>query len=234
MVPDLNLDRIYWIGGSPCAGKSTAARLLAEAHALLAVECDLGGEARLAAMAAAALPVYTELTALGTCDRLAEPPWWQAEMEVAFYREQFDLVLRELADLPTDRPLLVEGADLLPELVFTLGVRPERAVWVVPTAQFQLSYYRARDWVTPYLADCPDPELAFANWMRRDMIFAEYVTRTAGQHDGAVLVVDGATPVETTAEQVGRHFGLATTPPRGSRPGLRFSGRRCRPRASPP
>ena len=131
------------------------------------------------AMAAAELPVCTELTASAPATDCPEPPDGRPRWRSAFYREQFDFVLRELADLSTDRPLVVEGADLLPELLVALGVRSERAVWVVPTREFQLSYYRSRAWVWPYLAGCPDPELAFANWMRRDMIFAAHVTRTA-------------------------------------------------------
>ena len=208
MPPELDLDRMYWIGGSPCAGKSTVARLLADAHDLVAVECDRDSEARLTAMAAAELPAHTELTGLGTCQRLARPPQWQADLEVAFYREQFDFLRGELAGLATSRPVVVEGADLLPELLVALGVLPQRSVWVVPTPEFQLRYYSTRAWVRPYLAGCPEPERAFTNWMRRDMIFAEYVTRTARQHGGTVLVVDGSAPVEATAERVARHFGL--------------------------
>jgi hypothetical protein len=205
---DPDLERMYWIGGSPCAGKSTVARLLAEAHDLSAVECDRDSAARWTAMAAAGMPVATELTALATCQRLERPPQWQADMEVGFYREQFDVLRRELADLSTTRPLVVEGADLLPELMETLGVPSERSVWLVPTPDFQWRYYRSRTWVRPYLAGCPDPERAFANWMRRDVIFADYVARTARQRGGAVLVVDGSAAVEGIAELVGRHFGL--------------------------
>ncbi len=83
----------YWIGGSPCAGKTSIARLLAERHGLVHVECDAGTQPRLAAMAGRGLAGYDELTALGTCDRLAMPPAWQAEREVAFYHEQFPYLL---------------------------------------------------------------------------------------------------------------------------------------------
>lgn len=137
----LVLDRIYWIGGSPWAGKSTVARLLADAYALVAVECAVGAEARLTAIAAANMPTYVKLRELGPCARLAIPPHWQADREVDFYREQFEFVLGELADLPTDRALVVEGTDLLPELLTGPGVPRERAVWLVPTPEFQLEYY---------------------------------------------------------------------------------------------
>lgn len=133
------------------------------------------------------------------------PPQWQADREVDFYREQFEFLMGELADLPTDRPLVVAGTDLLPELLTGLGVPAERAVWIVPTPGFQLEYYAAREFVTAHLAGCPDPELSFANWMRRDMIFADYVRRTAGERDGAVLTVDGSVPAEKTADVVAGH-----------------------------
>ena len=99
----------YWIGGSPCAGKSSLAAMLATRHGLLHVECDAGAEQRVARMAGRQLATYEELSALGTCERLAKPPRWQAERELAFYREQFSFLLDELAALPADRPAIVEG-----------------------------------------------------------------------------------------------------------------------------
>jgi hypothetical protein len=80
-----DLRRLYWIGGSPCAGKSSVAARLATRHDLLHVDCDSGAEQRLARMAGHHLAAYEELTALGTCERLARPPEWQADRELAFY-----------------------------------------------------------------------------------------------------------------------------------------------------
>jgi hypothetical protein len=53
----LNLRLVYWIGGSPCAGKSCVARPLARSYIVFPVECDAGTESRLEAMAAAGMPV---------------------------------------------------------------------------------------------------------------------------------------------------------------------------------
>ncbi len=195
----------YWIGGSPCAGKSSIARLLADRHGLVHVECDAAAPPRLAAMAGRGLPAYDELTALGTCGRLAMPPAWQADREVAFYHEQFPYLLAELGDRDD---LLVEGADLLPELLHAAGAPLARSVWVVPTPEFQRRHYRAREWVAPYLAQCPDPELAFENWMRRDVLFARHVERQAAALGGTVLVVDGSRPLVNLADLVTRHLGL--------------------------
>jgi hypothetical protein len=199
----------YWIGGSPCAGKSSVAALLAARHELALVECDAGADRRLARMAPARPPAFAELTDLGTCARLARPPRWQASREVSFYHEQFDFLLEEI---PCSPRVLVEGADLLPELLEGIDVPPRRAIWIVPTPEFQLSNYRRRDWVAPYLKDCVDPERALENWMRRDVLFAEHVRREAAARGGTVIVVDGSRTVTEIAGLVGDHFGLPVRP----------------------
>ncbi len=202
------LRRWYWIGGSPCAGKSSLAATLAARHGLLHVECDVGAEQRLVRMSGHHLAAYEELTALGTCQRLARPPAWQAERELAFYREQFDFLLEELAALPADPPAVVEGADLLPDLLRRIGVPMDHAVWMVPTPQFQLRHYATREWVPAYLQGCPDPAQAFQNWMRRDALFAGHVTELAASVGGRVLVVDGLESLKDAVGTVERHFGL--------------------------
>ncbi len=196
---------MYWIGGSPCAGKSSIAALLAARHGLVHFECDAGADRRLAKMARSRPPAFAELTELGTCERLARPPRWQASREVSFYREQFDFLLEEIPSAPR---VLVEGADLLPELLRRIDVPMERAIWVVPTPDFQLSHYRRREWVAPYLTDCAHPARAFANWMRRDILFAEHVRQRAAELGGTVIVVDGSRSVEEIAGMVGDHFRL--------------------------
>lgn len=196
----------YWIGGSPCAGKSSIAALLAARHGLRHFECDAGASSRMDRMAGLGLPAYDQLAALDTCARLARPPEWQVELEVAFYGEQFRFLLDEL---PDEVPLLVEGADLLPALLAGAGVPLDRSVWIVPTAGFQLRHYADRPWVGPYLATCPDPAAAFDSWMQRDVGYARHVRTTAEQLGGRVITVDGRHPLEQTASLVEQHFGLS-------------------------
>ena len=213
----LDVHRFYWIGGSPCAGKSSVAATLASRYGLSHVECDVRSEDRVARMARCGLPAYDELAALSTCERLSRPPQWQAAREVEFYREQFAFVLAELVALPAGRPAIVEGADLLPDLLLRIGVAPHRAVWLVPTAEFQVRHYAARDWVAGYLRDCADPEAAFRNWMRRDILFAEHVRELAATAGGRVIVVDGTVSVAEIVRAVAEHLGLSGPHP-GSPP----------------
>jgi hypothetical protein len=176
---------LFWLGGSPCAGKSSIARLLAARHGIEHVECD-------AVLAAERSP------------RFSWAPRRQADREVAFYRARFG---RLLAALPAG-PALIEGADLLPSGLRELGVPPSRAVWLIPTPAFQRRFYAARDWVAPYLSGYADPVAAFASWMRRDDLFAEHVRVTAAQAGYRVIVVDGSRTIPETAEIIEDHLSL--------------------------
>jgi hypothetical protein len=165
-------------------------------------------------MAGHDLAAYTELVRLSVCERLSRPPHWQAERELAFYREQFRFLLAELAAVPGDCSVLVEGADLLPDLLHGNGVPMDRAVWMVPTPQFQLRHYALREWVPAYLRDCTDPEQAFRNWMHRDALFAGHVSDLAAAVGARVIIVDGTRTLAETAQLVERHLGL----PGGDKP----------------
>jgi shikimate kinase len=181
---------VFWIGGSPCAGKSSIARLLAARHGLRHFECD-------AQLTPPADP--------DKCGRLARPPEWQAAREIEYYREQFGAVV---ASLPPDDRVLAEGTDLLPELLAGHGVPVNQAIWIVPTPEFQLRHYARREWVAGYLAECADPVRAFDNWMRRDMLYADHVRTQAAALGATVVIVDGAASLEENAALVERHFGL--------------------------
>jgi hypothetical protein len=196
----------WYIGGSPCAGKSTVADLLADRHRLHAFHCDEGAEARLPLVLRTAGAAVRELAALSDCDRLSRPPTWQAEREVCFYHDQFPHLCAELRAAP--KPTVAEGADLLPELLQSAGIPFDRAVWLVPTPEFQLHHYGRRLWAQPYVADCPDPAAAFASWMRRDTLFADHVATETRRLGGRLLVVDGSRPADDLAAEVVRHFGL--------------------------
>jgi hypothetical protein len=84
----------------------------------------------------------------------------------------------------------------------------DRAVWMVPTPEFQLLHYAGREWVPAYLQGCPDPARAFQNWMRRDALFGEQVAELAASVGGRVLVVDSVASLREAVGTVERHFGL--------------------------
>ncbi len=128
--------------------------------------------------------------------------------ELAFYREEFEMVVEDLLVMPRYTPIIAEGAALLPECVAPLLSRPERAIWVVPTEEFQLKEYARREWVENILSQCRDPKQAWQNWMGRDAGFARVVAEDAKAGGFRIIEVDGNQSIEEHAKMVAAHFGL--------------------------
>lgn len=185
------LSHVYWLGGSPCSGKSSIADVLVETYGFTLYRTDDAFARHEKMVMPQRQPIFYKLTHC-TCDELwMRPVEQQVIEEIAFYHEEFPLILEELLALPKSTPVLVEGAALLPECVIPLIFEPRRAIWLLPTAEFQLHHYGRRAWAKEIVSTCTQPEQAFQNWMQRDIQFARRVQQEA-QHAGmCVLVVDG-------------------------------------------
>jgi 2-phosphoglycerate kinase len=203
------LKQIYWIGGSPCSGKSSIAAGLAGTYGLRVYHCDDAYFRHAKIITQEKQPVFYKLTH-STSEELwiKRPAAQQIREEIELYREEFPLILNELLTLP--KPFLAEGSALLPECVTPLVHDPRRAIWIVPEAKFQRSHYEQRDWAHEVVRDCSDPEQAFNNWMQRDIGFARFVAREARMQNMRVLTVDGSRTLEENLAFVERYFQLAT------------------------
>ncbi len=200
-------DHVYWLGGSPCAGKSSIADRLAVTHGLDLYRCDDAYYRHLTMISPEAQPLLSRL-ANASCDDLwMRPVAQQVDEELAVYREEFPLIQADLAALPRSRPVIAEGAALLPELLDGLA-DPARAIWVVPTADFQQTHYARREWRHDVVRECADPERAWRNWMSRDISFARRVAEDARARGFEVLVVDGSRSLDEMIRAVATHFGL--------------------------
>jgi 2-phosphoglycerate kinase len=202
------LKQIYWIGGSPCSGKSSIAAGLAAAYGLRVYHCDDAYFRHAKIINQQEQPVFYKLTRCTSEELwLKRPVKQQVQEEIELYREEFPLILDELLTLP--KPFLAEGAALLPECVAPIVQHnPRKAIWIVPTAKFQRSHYEQRDWARQVVQDCSAPEQAFNNWMQRDASFARYVAREARIQNMRVLTVDGSRTLEENQAFVERYFQL--------------------------
>ncbi len=202
------LSDVYWIGGSPCAGKSSIADLLGRRFDLTVYHADERMDALWGRVTPARQPVVSRLADMG-CDELwMRPVAEQVATAAAAYDESFDLILDELLPLAQAGPLLVEDAALLPARVIPLLTDPRRAVWVVPTPAFQREHYSRRPWVTDVLRDCADPDAAFERWMRRDERLADWVVESVRRWGGVAYQVDGTRTVAELATLIAARFGL--------------------------
>lgn len=193
---------IIWIGGSPCAGKSTLAATLARQYGLTRYSCDDALPAHLQQSDAAAYPLLHQLTKRSWNEIWTRPVKRQIREELAFYREEFPLVLEDLAVFPAGARIVAEETALLPELIAPLLHGQRQAIWLVPTASFQREHYVRRPWIKDILRQCVDPALAFENWMQRDIGFADTVESSAVALGLPVIRVDGKEDAETILTRV--------------------------------
>jgi 2-phosphoglycerate kinase len=172
--------RIYWLGGSPCAGKSSVADLLAERYGLTVYRCDDAFFRHTQICNPQDQPALHAISTMSWDQIWMRPVEVQVATERAAYREEFPMILADLRGMPQDRPILVEGAACLPELVEQVAAA-QAALWFVPTPAFQRHHYSQRGFIQEILGQCSDPQQAWANWMDRDEQFGRDVAVAAEQ-----------------------------------------------------
>lgn len=203
------LGHVFWLGGSPCAGKSSISEILAARFDLHLYRVDEAFEVHAQRFDPVLHPALAEWHASSWNQRWMKPTESLVEDVIACYREHFTMILEDIRSLPRDKPILVEGTALLPGQVARVLADRSRAMWVVPAADFQREHYSRREWVCRVLEQCDSPEAAFHNWMERDAGFARWVTAEAGELGFELLRVDGRHTIEENALTVAAHFRLS-------------------------
>ena len=194
---------IYYIGGSPCSGKSTVAEALSEQYGLAYFKVDDYLEDFISQGAEAGLPVCRRILRMSADENWLRPPQLQCREEFDFYAEIAPFVTETLASLTAPR-VIAEDAAFLPRLMKDAA----HYIAVTPSREFQISQYNQRPWVPHVLRDCSDKELAFANWMERDALFAEEVRRQCMQLGLPHLLMDGSVSPKERLRQVASLFRL--------------------------
>jgi 2-phosphoglycerate kinase len=214
-VGDPALAHVYWLGGSPCAGKSSMAEILVEQVGLTRYSVDAELDRHVPHLTPDRFPILSRWTHDPVWDDLWMRPHAELLADViGAYREHCELVYADVAALPTDRPVLVEGTCLLPTVVRAWQASPRHGLWVTPSEPFQRTHYPQRGaWVQWILNQCSDPAQAFANWMDRDVAFARWVERTCAEQGLTVLSVDGSVSIAVMAQRVADHFGWSNHGP---------------------
>ncbi len=201
------LANLYLIGGSPCSGKTTITNRIAETYGFPTYRCD-DAYFEHAKELTADQPIFSQLVNATSEEIWMRPVPQQIDEELEIYREEFPFIVRDLKKLAKSGPVIAEGAALLPSLVATLGLAPNRAIWIVPTEEFQRHHYGQREWRHDVVKDCSNPEKAWENWMARDAGFARRVAQDARKQSFALITVDGIASIETNLAIVERHFDM--------------------------
>lgn len=198
----------YLLGGSPCSGKSSLAEKLAARFGLQYYKVDDLDGAHLQRCQPAQQPVMFKYSKMGWDEIWSQPVAQLVADELAYYRERFPFILDDLLHFDLEQPVLLEGAAFLPELVQPFPLKPQNVVFMVPTPEFQVHYYRQRPWIASILEPCRNPAQAFETWMKRDELFGLEVIRQANHLGFPVIRVDGSVDLQGQFDQVSARFGL--------------------------
>ncbi len=199
---------MLWIGGASCAGKSSVARQIGEEFGLAVYSCDDRFDAHVALAREGAHPRLREIARMTWDEVWMRPVPALLQSQVDAYGEEFSMIRGDLAELAPDRRIIAEGNALLPAHLSQARVPRTRAIWLIPSEEFQRQTYAGRSWTRTILARCADPERAFANWMDRDVSFARWVGDEAAIAGYATRTIDGHVPIKQVCDAVARHFGL--------------------------
>lgn len=200
----------YYIGGSPCAGKSSVAEILSEKYGLYYFKVDDFLDRYMQAGAQKRHPICRKAAEMNAEQIWMREPLIQCEEEFQIYREIFGFVEADLKRIDWKGGILTEGAAYLPELMKQSGIPGSRYISITPTKEFQIAHYRKRDYVPIVLAGCRDKEKAFCNWMERDILFAREVRRQCLKENYASVINDGTMELNELAAMVAVHFGLCS------------------------
>ena len=202
------MTEIYYIGGSPCAGKSTVAEMLSKKYSLYYFKADDFLETYMKAGASQGDPICKKNAELDAEQIWMRDPGIQCQEEFAFYNEIFGYLSADLAKLSCKNGIVTEGAAYVPALMQRAVIPYNRYIAVTPTEDFQIFHYKQRDFVSYVLQGCTDQEKAFANWMKRDLLFAKEVQKQCLEAHYASIVNDGSIDIDEFAKLVAVHFGL--------------------------
>ena len=199
---------IYYIGGSPCSGKSTAAEAIAERYGFHYFKVDDHLDRYMQLAAEDGKPCCARIAQMSPEEIWMRDPAVQCEEELQIYREIFPYVMAELEEAAAKGNVITEGAALLPELVKQMNIPCHQYLAITPVKAFQVFHYKKREWVPYVLAECSDRERAFDNWMERDALFAGAVQRQCEVLGYASIINDGTVLPEQMLNWVMAHFGL--------------------------
>jgi dephospho-CoA kinase len=194
----------YFIGGSPCAGKTTICDLLAARHGLRTYHCDDHYDAHLElAKSDSTLSKFRGMTWHEAFTTRTLETMIRDELEAN--QELGVFALEDLSAI--ESPMIAEGMAFMPELLVKLEPRVN-AVYLIPTESFQREHYAKREWAQSLLATTNDPKGVFEKWMARDAANARTISEQARAFNFPVLEVDGSLSVLEVSAWVETQLGI--------------------------
>lgn len=202
---------IYYIGGSPCSGKSTITEIIAKKYNLYYFKVDDFLDKYIACSAEKGYEICAKQSKLNFEQIFMQNPEKLCEEELQIYGEIFELIKEDMQEIHLqndENGIIAEGAAFLPKLMAQENIPGNRYISITPTKDFQVEHYKKREWLPYILGGCSDKEKAFQNWMDRDALFAEDVRKQCEKMGYKSIVTDGKVSIEDMLDTVCRQFEL--------------------------
>ena len=195
-----------YIGGSSCAGKTTAARQLAEKYGLYyyGVDDHLGEFAEYGVRKG--FTMCCRHSRMNMDEFLMRSPSVQVQELMEFYIELHGKIMQTVSEIRSGRPVLAEGIAFIPQLMYQDGITPDRYICLAAAPDFQVENYRKREWTDLFLADCRDKETAFHNWMERERLFSFEVRSQACKYGYEVIGISSEKEAENAVKKLEVYF----------------------------
>ncbi len=203
-----NVLNAYYVGGSPCSGKSTVSEYLTKEYNLTYYKIDDYEREHMENYNPKEHPIMYKWSQMNWDEIWMRPVDIQVEEEFHFYRERFGMILNDIKQFSKEDDIIIEGAALIPELIHKLDVDKNKVIYMIPSKEFQIEYYSKRDFIKGILSECTKPDKAFQNWMERDHQFGKKIKLKAEELGYKVINVDGNKTIKENIELVSKHFGL--------------------------
>lgn len=200
--------RAYILGGSPCSGKSTVAEKLSNQFHLQYYKVDDHYQDHVKQCNPDQHPTMYKVSNMGWNEIWSRPVSILVSEEFEYSRELFKMIVQDLLQFDAEKPIIVEGAALLPEVIKEKNIDPKKVLYLVPTKEFQIHHYSQREFIHHILKDCLNPEQAFENWMMRDHLFGQEILHQAASLGFGTIVVDGQRAIDAQIEYVRNYFDI--------------------------
>ena len=202
------MNQAYYIGGSPCCGKSSIAKTIADRYNFKVYRLDDHVDDYMKIMSDSGNELFKRILSYGLDEMWMRDPEVLCDDEIAAYEGLFSYFQKDINELKSKSNVIAEGSGLLPKLVYDANVSKEQYICITPSRTFQTDKHSNRSWVKHYLASVENPETALSNWIERDVRYAQIVLRDAINLEYENIVVDGTKSMEENIKIVERVFKL--------------------------
>jgi 2-phosphoglycerate kinase len=193
------MKEIILIGGSPCSGKSSVAEYLVNKEGYQHIRIDDYMGEHINESNSDEHPVMYKWKTTPWHELFSISVETQFNEEIEFYEEEWPLSKRDVLRNINESKVVIEGCGLLPSKVHELFSECA-IIYMVSEESFQVEKYKQRDWAFELLRDAKDVNLAFDNWMQRDIKYAKYIKQEAERYGYPVITVDGSKTIEDNAK----------------------------------